>query len=131
MRALLAVSMALAILVVARTPNVAVAGQKYDYPVAVSTTYAYAGGSMGTARNSSDTNQGISCTVSGSISNTSVSCSAVDANGNSAYCYTPNSGQMAQAVAAVSSDSYIFFEWDSNGACTFVEIEASSSLAPK
>lgn len=115
--------------------GVAVAGLKYDNPVTINVNYQYAMGALGSARNSSGTTQAIGYSVDGWVYNgtgySSVSCSAQDSSGNYASCYASNNDAMARAVTGMTSDSSIYFQWDSSGACTYISSDNRSYWAPK
>jgi hypothetical protein len=91
--------------------SVAVAGQKLIAPVSVS--YDYASGAVGTARNSTDSNQYINCALYswGNPSSASVICSARNATGNSVYCSAEisHSAAIVQAAMSITPSSYIAF----------------------
>ena len=131
---LIVVSAGLAALSLAAA-GMAVAGAKFDDPVSINLSNKYAMGSLGSARNSSGTTQAIGCSVDGWVYNgtgySSVSCSAQDSNGNYASCYTSNSDTMARAVTGMTGDSGIYFQWDANGACTYISSDNRSYWAPK
>jgi hypothetical protein len=38
---------------------------------------------------------------------------------------------MVATIRSLNSDSYLYFGWNTNGQCTFVEIENDSTTAPK
>jgi hypothetical protein len=115
--------------------GVAVAGQKYTYPVYVNSSQNYAEGSMGSARNSTDTSQMIGCAAEGwtynGTSYSAVFCNAMDSAGHSASCYTSSNPTLLATVGTITSDSYVYFAWDSTGACTVIEAETWSTFAPK
>ena len=91
-------------------------------------------------RNSTNTTEHISCTVSRTeVLNSNdavvryvsgISCTAVDANGQRVSC-TSNNQTVVDAFVGVSSDSLIGFEFDTNGACTEVVVYESSTLDRK
>jgi hypothetical protein len=115
--------------------GMAVAGLKLDVPATININGSYAYGALGSARNSSGTYQAIGCSVDGWVYNgtgySAVSCFAQDSSGNYASCYTSNSDTMARAVTGMTSDSYVYFQWDATGSCTYISSENNSYWAPK
>jgi hypothetical protein len=109
-------------------------GQKGSWPVTVSTSYRYAQGGLGTARNSVDNNQLIGCNTRASGSGSSAGywsyCYAEDAAGNFGSCYTA-SDAIAATIRGVNGDSAVYFDWDASGYCGTVIIYEDSSLSPK
>jgi hypothetical protein len=82
-------------------------------------------GSMDSARYyTSDTTQYIGCTSAADlVSSIYISCTALDAHNNYLYCFSSTAdGQARQAVAGVNSSSYIYFQADSSGNCTYISI---------
>ena len=91
----------------------------------------YAFGAMGSVRASGDTNEFLACTTSvESGSAASVFCEAIDASNNYGGCSSTNPAVIA-TVAAMNADSFLWFEWNASGVCTYVEVITSSSFAPK
>jgi hypothetical protein len=127
----LATTLSLALLV-----GGALAGAKYNNAVYVSQSGRYAYGAMGAARNSSDTNQLISCAI-GQISSTSEVltgwCAAQDANGTYVVCGFTNQSVAAfqKVLATQTPDSYYSFGWDANGNCTYLYVSNESNYEPK
>ncbi len=114
--------------------QIARAGQKASYPVSIGSGTAY--GSVGTARNSADGSQMIGCTTIGQLSNgvgyNMASCSATDSQGRSASCWVAsNSSAMAQSLASLGTDSFLYFTFDASGNCTFIYVENYSMFEPK
>jgi hypothetical protein len=103
------------------------AGHKYTFPVYVNYTYSFAEGSLGSARNSADSQQEIECNVqSGGWGY----CYARDASGNFANCYANTEAHFA-AIRAINGDSGVFFNWDSYGYCGTIIVYQGSSREPK
>jgi hypothetical protein len=103
------------------------AGAKHSVPVTVGS--AYASGSLGTARNSSDGNQYIGCQVYGT-SSINAYCYAADSAGHYLSCSTTTTAMVALAES-LTSDSYLYFSVNSSGGCTYLVVQNSSDLAPK
>lgn len=113
--------------------GVAFAGFKTSYPVVISTTYFWAYGNMGAARNSADTSQRIGCYVwsNPGAGNTTGYCNAYDSGGHFMSCYTTDTNQIATMESA-SGDSYIYFTANSaGGTCALVEVMNNSEFEPK
>jgi hypothetical protein len=105
------------------TSNV-LAGVKGTYNVSVSTTSF--SGSLGTARNSADSNQQIGCW---SYDSGSGFCYGKDSAGTSKSGTTSNAA-MLTSIRSIKGDSYIRVNF-SGGACTSVFVSNYSNLAPK
>ncbi len=108
------------------------AGYQAEYSVKVGATYAC--GSLGTARNSANSTEYISCSVyaenaQGSVA---VSCDARDASGNTASCNTnwQTAPALLPAISAMNGDSYVCFIFD-KGACRSISTQNGSQFAPK
>jgi hypothetical protein len=59
-----------------------------------------------------------------------VSCSAIDAKGNWAWC-TSSNPEYVKAGQSISGDTDIEFMWDATGTCTGLYITNTSSTPPK
>lgn len=103
------------------------AGVKDPWPVVISTTYRYAQGSLGTARNSVDNYQVISCNVQSSGWGY---CYAQDSTGAFASCYA-STEQHWTAIRAINGDSAVYFDWDTSGYCGTIIVYQGSNWAPK
>ncbi len=113
------------------TAGVASAGGKYDYPVIVNSSGMVAYGALGSARNSSDSNQYIGCYNEAYSSGSQyIICFARDSAANYASCTSTDPHFMAVAQS-VSGDSFVEFSWNSSGTCTFVEVINTSYVPPK
>jgi len=115
----------------------AAAGQRTSSPVVVNTTSRYMYGNLGTARNSVDTTQYLSCqvttyTTAPGVSFTQLGCQAQDATGHVAACYLPNpTPGYLEAMAAIDSDSALFVTWDASGVCNQLQVQSTSTAEPK
>jgi hypothetical protein len=106
------------------------AGTKTSATVTVSTASRYAYGSMASARSSSDANQYIGCVTQGHAGGAILAvCSARNSAGVAASCSSTSSA-VIQSVTNQTDHSWIRFEWDANGVCTFVTVNNSSQYAP-
>jgi hypothetical protein len=104
------------------------AGSKYEYPVSVSKAADGSGtasGSIGSARASSDSSQSILCYGTGAYH----SCWAVDASGKSLGCTSSDAATMA-AMRSVGPSSYVYFNVNSAGTCTYFLVETGSIFHP-
>ncbi len=99
------------------------AGLKLSYPVVVQPSFAW--GAFGSARASADTVQMLQVTNSRSSS----FLFARDAAGKDGMCTTTNPDLMAIARTATSG-AYVYFAWDSTGACTDISVVNASYIAP-
>ena len=121
----LAIGLSLAAALAVQSAN---AGYYYSSPITVGTGGAYGG--MHSARVSSDSNQFIGCAAYGAVntSSTYVSCAARDAAGHSLYCATYNpSYYVWQSAMGVNDSSFIIFNVDANGNCTYIYHSNSST----
>jgi hypothetical protein len=117
----------------------AYAGYKRVEPVYVyssgGTGYAY--GNLSDTRNSADATQYISCyvalylTQTGSMGSASYGCQAENASGVSLSCYGTDPTVAQYISSGLKGDSYIYFSNNQNGYCTYIEIDQSSTIAPK
>lgn len=105
----------------------ALAGFKTGQSVVISDSGQFANGDLGYVRNTPDSTEYIGCY---NWSNTQAYCFARDANGNSRSCSTTFADFVAVA-RSLNGDSYLYFQWDSNGQCVFVEVGTGSFTAPK
>src|SRR5688572_4585125 len=107
--------------------SVAYAGYKLEIPVTIYAGYRIAEGTLGSARNSADSTQYIGCnTVMNNLGGGSyAACTARNAAGAYATCYS-YSAEAFNAIRSMSGDSYVRFEWDVNGVCTYLNIENQS-----
>jgi hypothetical protein len=123
--------------------SAAYAGSRYSQPGVVITPNAdgsgYAGGTLGGVRNSANTVERLSCTVTRTevtganglpVQSSTVSCVARDANGVVASC-TSAQEKFAAALNGVSNDSLIEFLYNAAGNCTRVTVYESASLERK
>ncbi len=112
----------------------AVAGSKWYVPVYIYSSNGIprgAYGALSSARNSPDSLQYIGCSVSTwPTYGTSVYCWARDASGVSLGCSSSDS-KLVQVALGASGDSYVQFEADAGGVCTFLNTRAMSYHEPK
>ena len=109
----------------------AYAGAKGNDFVTISTQFSYATGAMGSARNSADAMQQIGCGfVANTGQNTYLSCSAIDAKGNRAWCISTNS-ELVKAAQGIGTDTDLVFTWDASGNCTSLNVYNGSNNPPK
>jgi hypothetical protein len=107
------------------------AGQKMtrEVVIVVTSTGRHASGSMGSARNSRDSVQLISCQLGAHTSGpaTQGACVAKDATGRTASCAFFNKPQFESVLATISDDSFIHFYWDTSNQCTAISVYNSSA----
>jgi hypothetical protein len=107
------------------------AGLRIDEPVVVNMAIREALGSIGSARNSADSVQFIGCSIEAdSSTDPMIACFATDEIGTSVLC-TSSSPKLVAAVQAITSLSFIDFQWDSDGNCTFVYVDSASFNPPR
>jgi hypothetical protein len=107
------------------------AGAKYPSPVVVETSYRYALGSPGTARNSVDSTQFITCNLTVYSTNVSGGCEARNASGATASCFFSNNPNLEKALMSLTADSRIFFAWTPDGTCELIQSYSGSQFEPK
>ena len=90
-----------------------------------------ANGSMGTARNSANNIEYVSCYAQGfSTGNPHAACIVRDSASEVGICHATTDAQL-NAIRSASTDSYVYFEWDTTGACTYIYVSHSSTYEPK
>jgi len=89
-------------------------------------------GHIGAARNSADQHQSLECWHMITLSNglEYAGCSASDANGLFAACYSDDP-RIIHAIVHVVSDAEVVFEADASGKCRSVRFNVGSSLPVK
>lgn len=102
----------------------AMAGYVNHTQVGVDTAGRTAYGSMVGARNSADATQYIGCSVV-NFGSPYALCFARNSAGTNVTCSTTNAGHIDQ-VAGLNNESYLYFQWDANGVCTYIYSQASS-----
>ncbi len=111
------------------------AGAKTVVPVTISPSASttWVSGTIGSARNSANTNETIGCALyaySNVSAPSSIQCYARNAAGTYISC-TSTAPALVNAMSAITSDSYITFVVDTSGSCTHVYINNSSYFEPK
>ncbi len=117
--------------------SLAQAGQKDTNLAWVDSTYREAEGSFADVRASPDGSQ-IGCSTDYSSTANPMNegasywayCSATDASGNQAYCYTTDPG-FFNVAASLDSDAVIYFAWNTSGVCTSISVYHGSTSSPK
>jgi hypothetical protein len=104
----------------------AFAGHKSSQNVVISTGSRFANGDAGHVHNSSDTVQYIMCRSFG----TSGACFARNKDNVVRSCSTTSSS-MLNGIRSITSESYIYFQWDEDGVCTSITVENGSVARPK
>ncbi len=104
----------------------AVAGMKTGQQVYISDAARTANGQLGYVRNTADTVQYIGCTVQGDVG----SCTVRNRDGLTRSCSSTET-RWVHTMRALKSDSYLQFNWDANGKCTYVSVNTDSTSAPK
>jgi len=101
------------------------AGARWQYPVTLNDTSRYAVGTMTDTRGSADNQQAIGCYHN----STTGACYATTAAGVSRTCTTSNPA-LISVIRSISAESYIYFQWNTDGTCSYVLIENSSRFKP-
>jgi hypothetical protein len=113
------------------TSTLAVAGYKTDWQdLVVDTVDRLAKGDLATVRNSSDTTQVIFCQSYAAPGGSTGYCWAQGPTGGPVACYTTDPNLIA-VIRSLNGNSYLYFDWDTNGHCTFIQTNESSDLPPK
>jgi hypothetical protein len=121
----------MAMLLVGVLAGAASAGYKNNTQVYVDPVGRVAYGTVGGARNSSDSNQRLGCAIWGSTSTElEAYCYATDQNGVSFSCYGINANVIAAAQHA-TGDSWISIYGDASGFCTEIDVYNGSQYQPK
>jgi hypothetical protein len=118
----------LAAMLVAST---AAAGYRWYYPVTISGNNV--AGSLGSARNSGNSNEYIGCAVYGSSTRAYAICYAQDAAGTTVSCYADPvlAPSIVTTVGTLNGDGFLSFSWDASGNCTKVNVSSRSYYEPK
>ncbi|WNG48323.1 hypothetical protein F0U60_32485 [Archangium minus] len=107
------------------------AGSRYVGPVTINLSAKEAYGTLGSARNSQDALQFITCDAHAfNDGSKHMSCTAKNASGTSVYC-TSTVPVLVETARSLSGDAFVFFEWDASGACTYLGVGHSSEFEPK
>jgi len=106
------------------------AGYKSYYGLQMSTTSRYAAGAIGLVRSGQPDNvQYIGCYVVATSSGRTATCSARDPSHNYGSC-TTTSSNMINALQMMTTATYLYFSWDTNGNCTQITLENRSDHYP-
>ncbi|WP_444996210.1 hypothetical protein [Aliikangiella sp. IMCC44359] len=97
----------------------AFAGYVNHTQVSVNTGTKTAYGSLVGARNSADNQQYIGCAYVGVTNNPYGICHSRNAAGTSGYCTTTQAHHVEQ-IRGLSNESYLYYQWDENGKCTYI-----------
>jgi hypothetical protein len=127
-----AVSLAVATSLLALAAGNAWSGYKQVSPVSVNLSYRYASGSLGSTRNSADTQSYLSCYTYASPTDAGPVGVCVAYNGSvSGSCLFQNKPALASVVQSLSSDSWVYFAWDASNQCTMIQVDNGSYSEPK
>ncbi len=114
-----------ALALAALAAGTATAGQRWVYTVSVNDTSRFANGAVADVRASADTQQSIGC-----YSNQyTASCFATTATGLSRSCSTGNAA-LIEVARSVGPESYIYFQWNTDGTCNYILVDNSSRFKP-
>jgi hypothetical protein len=114
-----------AALLCAMAAPLASAGPRWTFQATVSDASRHAYGTMTDARGSSDNQQAIGCYHNA----TNGGCYATNSSGLSRTCSTSNPS-LLNVIRAIGPESYIYFQWNTDGTCNYVLIENSSRFKP-
>jgi hypothetical protein len=111
----------------------AVAGEKTKHEVDINTTISYANGSMGSVRNSRDSNQFIGCYISiyNSGGTSMGACFARNAAGQTAGCSFFYKPEFESILTGMSDSSLIHFNWDESNRCSRITVQNFSQYEPR
>ena len=119
---------------VTTTAGVAHAGFKSFYAATVVKNADGSGrayGSMGTARNSANNVEYVICYTQGWATGTAHgTCLVRNSASEVAMCSATSDSQL-NAIRSASTDSYVYFDFDTTGACTYLYVANGSSHEPK
>jgi hypothetical protein len=102
----------------------ALAGLQFAMPVFLNDYRA--DGDLGYVHNTVDRTQSVGCSSYGNAG----TCYATTVDGVSKSCSTSDANMLA-TIRSLNPASYVYFEFDATGHCTFVEADNSSITAPK
>ncbi len=110
----------------------AVAGRKVPWPVTIDLANRTAYGSLGSTRNSPDTESQLGCSVHYDAANqkNNVNCIAADPKGRSVQCASQQP-ELVQIALGLNGDSFLQFWWDDNRTCTNILVDNHSIYEPK
>jgi hypothetical protein len=117
--------------IVMAVPVIAMAGSRFKWEVEVHTDHGWAAGSMGSARNSRDSNQYIGCQFTGTLEGHWGICHARDATGTYAACSFVNKDYLARAISAIADSSTLVFAWNQDGECRDITVNNNSAYEPR
>ncbi|NVJ20500.1 hypothetical protein HUW62_04590 [Myxococcus sp. AM011] len=124
------ISMRAAVAVSALLGGLAWAGEKHYYPVMVALDGRYFNATMSMARNSDRPLESFHCFTETTATEVYGACSARDAAGVAAICYTYNQNLLA-AIRSITDSSLVQVQWDASGMCTYIQVRYSSAYEPK
>lgn len=104
---------------------VAFAGSRAVYQANINDAQRWANGTMTDARGSADNNQLIGCYHNASFAG----CYVTNAAGLGRSCTTSNPA-LIDVIRTIGPESYIYFQWNTDGTCNYVLIENSSRFKP-
>jgi hypothetical protein len=121
----------LVLAIVMALPAVAMAGLKVKSEVELDADGRWARGSIGSARNSRDSNQYISCQFWGEPEQHTGICHARDATENYGACLFINNEHLARVISTISDSSMLAFNWNQNEECTWIYVNNGSGFEPR
>ena len=104
----------------------ALAGFRTAQPVVITDSRQFANGNLGVVSFTDDSVEWIGCYTYNGVGG----CNAVDKTGLTRSCATADPTMIA-TMRSLRGDSYLEFYWDTNGQCTNVSVENTSSTPPK
>lgn len=107
------------------TATIAIAGSRWVYQVGINDASRFAVGTMTDARGSSDNVQTIGCYHNSGTA----SCYATNSAGLSRSCTTANAA-LIDVIRSISSESYLYFQWNADGTCNYVFVDNGSRWKP-
>lgn len=108
------------------------AGAKQSKPLSIDLTNRVVSGGLGTVRATSDANQFILCSLTGTTTSLTAQCWAHDSSGSGppVICSTTNAN-VVSGLQKIPSDGYISYTFDANQTCTAFNVGTGSILEPK
>lgn len=96
----------------------------------VSVSTSSASGSIGAARNSADNNQQLGCSsYNAGANNVYGYCFAINSTGTYKQCYWQGTAWL-NTINGINDNSYLWFNWDASGNCTFIYTNTDSANPP-
>jgi len=105
------------------------AGQKTSNPASVDITNRAAAGGLGSTRSTADIYSYVGCATYRTSTDYFGVCQARNAAAESGSCITRDPMILAN-IRAVTPGTFVYYTWDINGNCDYVQIRTMSNMQP-